>query len=112
MYHARIAIVCFLVAGWTALTGMSSAEEAVSVVKLVRESEEETAAGNHESAQALARSATEMDPAWGPGWRQYGIALLRGDQTEASIPAFQQAVGLDTEDANAWRGLSLAMASP
>lgn len=84
-------------------------DAAVSVLQLVRDSEQAMADDQIDQAIRLARQATEHDPAWAPGWRQYGIALLRGESATDAVSAFRRAIDLEAEDATAWRGLAQAL---
>ncbi len=98
-----------LVTGAGSHARAEAGDAAVSVLQLVRDSERALADDNLEQAQRLAQEATERDPAWAPGWRQYGIALLRGDRPGDAVAAFRRAIDLDAEDSTAWRGLAQSL---
>ncbi len=63
-------------------------------------------AGDSDGAVASFRRATELAPGHGPAWRNLGTALLAAEAPSGdALPAFEQALRLDPDDAAALLGV-------
>lgn len=51
------------------------------------------------------RSTVSLTADWAPGWRELGVALSQAGQLAEAAAAFQRAVELDRDDAEAWSNL-------
>lgn len=100
MKKRLVAMLAVLVA---ALALPAGAQDAVSVIELVRQSQSALAAHRMDDAVSLARQAVNQDPAYGDAWRQLGAVLLRMGSRGEALEAFEAATRLTPDNAAAWR---------
>ena len=95
--------------GLFATAGTSAPPDPVSVLDLVRRSQEAAQLNQMESALDLARQATELDAGYGGAWKQLGSVLLQQKEYGKAVEPLQTAAALDPENTSVLREWSTAL---
>ena len=95
--------------GLFATAGTSAPPDPVSVLDLVRRSQEAAQLNQMESAVDLARQATELDAGYGGAWKQLGSVLLQQKEYGPALEPLQTAAALDPENTSVLREWSTAL---
>lgn len=95
--------------GLFATAGTSAPPDPVSVLDLVRRSQEAAQLNQLESALDLARQATELDAGYGGAWKQLGSVLLQQKDYDKAVEPLQTAAALDPDNPSVLREWSTAL---